>query len=178
MQRLTPRDPSELGEVNRPPARPERDLPWLQPLLLLAPAGLWLLLLLVLPSLLLLELSLIPGFRLGQAPGAYGIGNYVTLLDPLYLRVVGRSLFYACGTTLLCLLLGFPVAYWITLWLRVAGAVFCYWGLCCRCGRPRCCGPMPGLRFCGLSVYSIPSWAGSIYRGKLGSTARRRFSLG
>ncbi len=89
--------------------------PWIQPLILLGPAGLWLGLLLLLPTLLLLELSLIPGFRLGQAPGSYGWGNYLTLLDPLYLGVIGRSLSYALGTTLCCLLLGFPVAYWIAL---------------------------------------------------------------
>lgn len=87
----------------------------LRPLLLLGPAGLWLVMLLVLPTLLLLELSLIPGFRVGQPPGAYGLGNYLTLMDPLYLRVIGRSLFYALGTTISCLLLGFPVAYWIAL---------------------------------------------------------------
>lgn len=100
---------------DRPVLRYRARMPWLQPLLLLAPAGLWLVLLLVFPTLLLLELSLIPDFRLGQVPGAYGVGNYLTLLDPLYLKVVGRSLFYACGTTLLCLLLGFPVSYWIAL---------------------------------------------------------------
>ncbi|NJN29235.1 MAG: ABC transporter permease [Synechococcales cyanobacterium RM1_1_8] len=87
----------------------------IQPLILLGPAGLWLVVLLLLPTLLLLELSLIPGFRLGQPPGAYGLGNYVTLLDPLYLTVMGRSLTYALGTTALCLVLGFPVAYWIAI---------------------------------------------------------------
>jgi len=87
----------------------------LQPTVLLAPAGLWLLLLLVFPTLLILELSLIPGARLGNPPGPYGIGNYIELFKPVYLQVIWRSLYFAIGTTLICMLLGFPVAYWIAL---------------------------------------------------------------
>lgn len=87
----------------------------LQPTILLAPAGLWLLLLLVFPTLLILELSLIPGARLGNPPGPYGLGNYIELFKPVYLQVIWRSLYFALGTTIVCLLLGFPVAYWIAL---------------------------------------------------------------
>jgi spermidine/putrescine transport system permease protein len=82
---------------------------------LLAPAGVWLLLLLVLPTLLILEISLVPGLRLGQPSGGYGLGNYLQILQPVYLRVIGRSLTFAVGSTLLCLVLGFPVAYWLAL---------------------------------------------------------------
>ncbi|WP_416675273.1 ABC transporter permease [Egbenema bharatensis] len=85
----------------------------IQPLLLLMPSGVWLLLLLVFPTLLILELSLVPGYRLGQVAGDYGLGNYLDILQPVYLQVIGRSILFALGTTILCLLLGFPVAYWI-----------------------------------------------------------------
>ncbi|MGF1518697.1 MAG: ABC transporter permease, partial [Nodosilinea sp.] len=88
---------------------------WLGPVVLLAPAGVWLLLLLVLPTLLILEISLVPGLRLGQPSGGYGLGNYLQILQPVYLRVIGRSLVFAVGATLLCLGLGFPVAYWLAL---------------------------------------------------------------
>ncbi len=88
---------------------------WLGPVVLLAPAGAWLLLLLVLPTLLILDISLVPGLRLGQPSGGYGLGNYLQILQPVYLRVIGRSLAFAVGATLLCLLLGFPVAYWLAL---------------------------------------------------------------
>ncbi|NJL20641.1 MAG: ABC transporter permease [Leptolyngbyaceae cyanobacterium SM1_3_5] len=86
-----------------------------QPLLLLAPAGVWLLLLLVIPTLMILNISLIPGLRPGEIPGAYGLGNFLRIFDPINLRVMGRSLYFAIGTTIICLLLGFPVAYWIAL---------------------------------------------------------------
>ncbi|HZG39002.1 MAG TPA: ABC transporter permease [Nodosilinea sp.] len=88
---------------------------WLGPLVMLAPAGVWLLLLLVLPTLLILEISLVPGLRLGQPSGGYGLGNYLQILQPVYLRVIGRSLAFAVGSMGLCLLLGFPVAYWLAL---------------------------------------------------------------
>lgn len=88
---------------------------WLGPITLLGPAGLWLLLMMVLPTLLILEISLVPGLRLGQPSGGYGLGNYLQILQPVYLRVMARSLSFALGTTLLCLGLGFPVAYWLAL---------------------------------------------------------------
>lgn len=100
--------------------RPKVNTAWLQtlpkliqPLILLAPSGMWLLLLLVFPALLILELSLIPGFRLGQAAAPYGVGNYLDIFQSPYLQVIGRSIYFALGATTLCLLLGFPVAYWI-----------------------------------------------------------------
>ena len=88
---------------------------WLGPVTMLGPAGVWLLLLLVIPTLLILDISLVPGLRLGQPSGGYGLGNYLQIVQPVYLRVMVRSLSFALGTTVLCLLLGFPVAYWIGL---------------------------------------------------------------
>ncbi|MBU6228758.1 MAG: ABC transporter permease [Cyanobacteria bacterium REEB459] len=88
---------------------------WLWPLTLLGPAGLWLLLLLIIPSILILDISLIPGLRLGQPQTGYGPGNYIQILEPVYLAVMVRSLGFALETTLLCLALGFPVAYWLAL---------------------------------------------------------------
>ncbi|MFN6558446.1 MAG: ABC transporter permease [Nostoc sp. ChiSLP01] len=86
---------------------------WLQPLVLLAPSGIWLLLLLVLPSLIIFELSLVADIRPGDVVNPNGFKNYIRIFDPLYLQVILRSLFLAFGTTSICLILGFPVAYWI-----------------------------------------------------------------
>ncbi|MFM7447455.1 MAG: ABC transporter permease [Leptolyngbyaceae cyanobacterium] len=93
--------------------KPAVALPWLGPLVLLGPAGLWLLLLLVFPTLIIFELSLVPGIRPGQIVNPSGLDNYMLLLQPIYLGVLGRSLFFALGSTLICLVLGFPVAYWL-----------------------------------------------------------------
>jgi len=88
---------------------------WLEPFFLLMPAGLWLLLLLVLPTLLIFELSFVPGIRPGQVVNPSGLDNYFRILHPDYLPVLWRSLFFSVSTTFLTLVLGFPVAYWIAL---------------------------------------------------------------
>ncbi|MDZ8033990.1 MAG: ABC transporter permease [Nostoc sp. DedQUE08] len=86
---------------------------WLQPLVLLAPSGIWLLLLLVLPALIIFELSLVADIRPGDLVNPNGFKNYIRIFDSLYVQVIWRSLFFAFGTTIICLILGFPVAYWI-----------------------------------------------------------------
>ncbi|MBE9101509.1 ABC transporter permease [Vacuolonema iberomarrocanum] len=87
-----------------------------EPLVLLLPAGVWLLLLLVIPTLMILQLSLLPDFKPGNPLPSYGLGNYLKILqDDVYLRVIFRSFIFAIASTLLCLVLGFPVAYWIAL---------------------------------------------------------------
>jgi spermidine/putrescine transport system permease protein len=86
-----------------------------QPLLLLGPSGLWLVLMMVLPTGLILRISLAPGLRPGAAIQRYGLDNYLQIFQDVYLRVLLRSVTFAGGATLICLLLGFPVAYWIAL---------------------------------------------------------------
>lgn len=86
---------------------------WLQPMVLLAPSAIWLLLLLVLPALIIFELSLVADIRPGDLVNPNGFKNYIRIFDSLYVQVIGRSLFFAFGTTVICLILGFPVAYWI-----------------------------------------------------------------
>ena len=88
---------------------------WTGPLVLLGPSGLLLLLLLVIPTLVIFQLSLVPNIKPGDLVNPSGIANYLRVFEPLNLQVMGRSLFFATGTTILCLLLGFPVAYWIAL---------------------------------------------------------------
>ncbi len=113
--------------------RTKPKIKWLEPLLLLAPAGVWLILLLVLPTLIIFQLSLVPGIRPGDIVNPGGITdynqfldfqnwrqiwaalvtNYTRILDPIYLQVIRRSFSFALGTTAICLILAFPVAYWI-----------------------------------------------------------------
>ncbi|NEQ42496.1 MAG: ABC transporter permease [Leptolyngbya sp. SIOISBB] len=92
------------------------------PLALLGPPGIWLVLFLVLPTLLILDISLVPGLRPEDVGGAYGLGNYFQVFnpfdanfDPVYLQVIWRSLYYAGISTFACLVLGFPVAYWLAI---------------------------------------------------------------
>jgi len=121
--------------MTSPPAPSEtssKSLPqWLEPIALLAPAGIWLGLLLVIPTLLIFQLSLVPGIRPGQVVNPSGLENYLQIFQAIeikpatatepavtsfvYLKVIWRSLSFAIGTTFMCLLLGFPVAYFIAI---------------------------------------------------------------
>jgi spermidine/putrescine transport system permease protein len=100
-------DIAQLPKVHR------SNFNWLQPLALLAPSGVWLLLLLVLPTLIIFELSLVPDIRPGDLVNPSGFDNYIRIFDPLYLQVIKRSLFLAIATTIICLIFALPVAYWI-----------------------------------------------------------------
>ncbi len=107
---------SNIGQSLQAPNQPVKAPPaWLQPLVMLAPAGVWLALMLVIPTLLIFQLSLVPGIRPGQVVNPSGLDNYFRIFQPDYWPVLLRSLSFSLGTTFLCLLLGFPVAYWIAL---------------------------------------------------------------
>jgi spermidine/putrescine transport system permease protein len=88
---------------------------WLGPVALLGPAGFWLLVLLVLPTLVIFEISLVPDINPGMKVIPSGFDNYLRAFDPDFIVQVFRSLFFAISSTGLCLLLGFPVAYWIAI---------------------------------------------------------------
>ncbi len=81
---------------------------------LLAPVTIWLGLFFLAPLLLVVVYS----FGVSGVYGGITIGfnpaNYLKVLDPLYLEIVGRSLVIAALTTILCLALGYPLAYFIT----------------------------------------------------------------
>jgi len=79
-----------------------------------APALIWLAVLIGLPLLSVAVLSLARRSPGGETEWVLGISNYSRALDPLYLWIHARSLLLALATTLICLALGFPVAYFIT----------------------------------------------------------------
>ncbi|MDQ1550593.1 MAG: spermidine/putrescine transport system permease protein [Actinomycetota bacterium] len=99
-----------------------RKLPeWLAGNLLLLPTSSWFVFLLVIPTLLVVAYSL--GTRGVIVPITFSWGhllfsNYSTALNPDFLPIFIRSMAYALVSTAVCVLLGFPLAYWIA---RFAG---------------------------------------------------------
>ena len=79
----------------------------------LVPGGLWLLLLFVTPVVFLLALSFGYTDDLGEAIYSTRLDNYERLVDPDYLPVLFRSAGFALAAVVLCLLIGYPVAYYI-----------------------------------------------------------------
>lgn len=82
--------------------------------LLLAPAALWLLVFLVLPAAGLVALSFAKNGAYGEVVWSLGLQNYKRAFDAKYVPVLLRTLFFAGGTTALCLLLGYPLAYYLS----------------------------------------------------------------
>jgi spermidine/putrescine transport system permease protein len=81
----------------------------------LIPGGLWLLLLFVLPLAFLLAISFGYTDDLGEAVYGTRLDNYERLVDPDYLPVLFRSVGFALATVVICLLIGYPVAYYIAI---------------------------------------------------------------
>lgn len=81
--------------------------------LLLAPGGLWLLVLFVAPFGLVIAISLGTTDFLNRPSFGWHPENYLQVIDPLFIPVIVRSAFYAVSTTVLCLLIGYPVAYMV-----------------------------------------------------------------
>lgn len=94
--------------------------PRLQGTLLILPTLLWMVALLVIP----LTLTLITSFGRRDVDGnviyTFTLDNYLRLLgftergfDPLYLRIIWRSVWLAIQTTFFVILLAFPIAYFV-----------------------------------------------------------------
>jgi spermidine/putrescine transport system permease protein len=81
--------------------------------LLLTPMLLWLGLFVVAPTAILFVYSFCQRDELGQVVFEFTWENYTRIADPVYLNILVRSLWYAGLTTALCLVIGYPVAYYI-----------------------------------------------------------------
>ena len=80
---------------------------------LLAPLLAWVGIFVVAPAALLLVYSFCDRDELGRVVFDFSTAAYARVLDPIYLGIFARSLGYATATTVLCLVVGFPVAWWI-----------------------------------------------------------------
>ncbi len=81
--------------------------------LLLSPVILWAIAFVIAPAIIMLVYSFARRGTLGGVVLAFTLENYASVLDPVYLQIVIRSIFYAAITTTLCLAAGYPVAYLI-----------------------------------------------------------------
>ncbi|MCS6806954.1 MAG: ABC transporter permease [Acidobacteriota bacterium] len=81
--------------------------------LLLGPAVGWLGLFFLAPLGIILLYSFAQRSFYGGVQWNFHVGNYIQLLDPLYFSIYWRSLIIATATTLICLVICYPVAYYI-----------------------------------------------------------------
>jgi spermidine/putrescine transport system permease protein len=81
--------------------------------LMLAPAGVWLLVLFAVPLGIVLAISLGTTDPVYQAVYGWHPENFADVFDPLFAPVLLRSVGYALATVAICLLIGYPIAYYI-----------------------------------------------------------------
>ena len=79
----------------------------------LIPGGLWLLFFFALPLAIVVAISFGTTDDLGAAVYGWFPENYSRVFDPAFVPILLRSVAYAVTTVVLCLLIGYPVAYTI-----------------------------------------------------------------
>ncbi|MNZ74767.1 Spermidine/putrescine transport system permease protein PotB [compost metagenome] len=91
----------------------------------LLPTFLWLCLFLVIPMLIVVVISFMGRDELGNVVLDFNFNSYATFFDPLYLGIYWDTIVLSVSTTVLCLFLSYPLAYYIA----NAGPKMQTWGL-------------------------------------------------
>ena len=77
------------------------------------PVSLWMILFVTLPLLYIIFISFMKRGVFGDVVYELSAESYKTIMDPLYFSVIVKSFRVAVRTTILCLLFGYPLAYFI-----------------------------------------------------------------
>ena len=88
-------------------------VPGLWAWVVLSPLLIWLLLFVVAPTLVLTAVSFAERDSLGRIVWNFSVQNYARAFDWVWVKILLDSLYYAFLTTLICLALGYPAAYFI-----------------------------------------------------------------
>lgn len=73
----------------------------------------WLVLFVLFPNLMVISVSFLANDAKELVRPEFSLDSYLKLIDPLYAKVVGHSVYLAAITTLLCLFIGYPAAWLI-----------------------------------------------------------------
>lgn len=77
------------------------------------PVSIWMIIFVMLPLIYIFVISFMTRNVYGGIEYTFTLENYKEMLQPLYLKVIWKSLKLAFLTTVVCLLIGYPLAYWI-----------------------------------------------------------------
>ena len=87
--------------------------PGLMAWLVLAPLLAWLVLFVIVPTVMLVVLSFGEQSGMGTITFTFTLENYIRAFDTTWLKVFGTSVWYAFLTTVICMVIGFPAAFFI-----------------------------------------------------------------
>lgn len=107
--------------------------------LFMSPLLLWLLLFVIVPTVMIVIYSFASKTALGEIRYDFTWKNYISAFNPVWLKIFLMSIWYAFLTTVICMVVGFPVAYFI--------------------GRSP-----PGVRNLLLTLVMIPFWTSFLIR--------------
>lgn len=101
----------EATGIAAPAGRQKR--PSLAAWLLISPLFFWVAAFVIAPTVIMLVYSFCERGTLGGVVFNFTLANYAAVFDQTYLQIVIRSIVFAAITTAICLLMGYPVAYYI-----------------------------------------------------------------
>jgi spermidine/putrescine transport system permease protein len=81
--------------------------------ILLSPGIFWLVLFFLVPLMIIVVYSFLDRGKFGGIVWTFQLENYVRFADQLYVRIFLRSGLIAIITTVVCLAIGYPMAYWL-----------------------------------------------------------------
>lgn len=90
-----------------------REKPSVQGSFLMFPTNLYLLVFMIIPLVLVIVLSFLARGSYGDIVYKFNLSNYTRLFDTLYAKILGYSLQVGLETTIISLLVGYPLAYYI-----------------------------------------------------------------
>lgn len=103
-------DNSDLRTIGKKRDVKRKTLPALA---MAGPVSLWMILFVTIPMLFIIYISFMSRGVFGDVVYEFSLESYATLLDATYFKVILKSLRVAVFTTVLCLLIGYPFAYYI-----------------------------------------------------------------
>jgi spermidine/putrescine transport system permease protein len=83
------------------------------PLWTLSPVVIWMVCFLAIPLLLVIAVSFLTRGTYGGIDFTFTLNNYVRIMDPLYVNILWNSLIISFFCTVLCLVFGYPFAYFV-----------------------------------------------------------------
>lgn len=83
------------------------------PLWTISPIALWLTILVAIPLLIVIIMGFLSRGTYGQVEFKFTLKNYIGIINPLYIKMLLYSLGLSLLTTIICLILGYPFAYYI-----------------------------------------------------------------
>lgn len=95
---------------------------------IITPSVIWLLVFFVVPLFMVVAVSFASRTAYGQVVFSWTLANYARLLDGLYLSIFAETVFVAVVTTVCTILLGYPLAYYISRLprrIREKGLILC-----------------------------------------------------